>query len=65
MQVYDAVALIEYIIWLEQNVPSGAVTEQNGAKRLEQFRLSQARSKGLSFEAISASGPNAAQPHYG
>ncbi|XP_077975999.1 xaa-Pro aminopeptidase 1-like isoform X2 [Styela clava] len=63
--IYDAVALCEYLYWLEQNVPSGIVDEISGAEKLKSLRLAQPKSKGLSFGSISAVGPNAAVIHYG
>uniref|UniRef100_F6TEN3 Uncharacterized protein n=1 Tax=Ciona intestinalis TaxID=7719 RepID=F6TEN3_CIOIN len=62
--IYDAVALCEYLQWLEINVPKGTVDELNGAEKVKNLRLAQPTSKGLSFGSISASGPNAAIIHY-
>ena len=64
-KIYDAVALCEYIMWLEKTVPSGTVDEINGAAKLKSLRLDQSKSKGLSFSSISAVGSNAAVIHYG
>ncbi|XP_039257493.2 xaa-Pro aminopeptidase 1-like [Styela clava] len=63
-QIFDAIALCEYFIWLEENVPKGVVDEITGANKIANLRRSQQANKGLSFGAISASGPNAALPHY-
>jgi len=63
--IADAVALCEYIKWLEENVPLETVDEISGAEKLKEFRLNQSESQGLSFASISASGPNAAIIHYG
>lgn len=38
LQVRDAVAVIRYLVWLEKNVPSGAVDEFSGAELLDKFR---------------------------
>lgn len=62
--IYDAVALCEYIKWLEETVPKETVTELSGAEKLKSLRLAQDKSKGLSFTSISAVGPNAAVIHY-
>lgn len=64
-QIYDAVALCEYIMWLEKTVPDGTVDELIGAEKLKSLRLAQEKSKGLSFNSISAVGANAAIIHYG
>ncbi|XP_046528611.1 xaa-Pro aminopeptidase 2 [Equus quagga] len=62
--VRDAVAVIRYLVWLEKNVPSGAVDEFSGAELLDKFRGEEEFSSGPSFETISASGLNAALAHY-
>ncbi|XP_004685846.1 PREDICTED: xaa-Pro aminopeptidase 2 [Condylura cristata] len=62
--VRDAVAVIRYLSWLEQNVPKGTVNEFSGAELVEKFRGEESFSSGPSFETISASGLNAALAHY-
>ncbi|KAM8952833.1 xaa-Pro aminopeptidase 2 [Pelodytes ibericus] len=62
--VRDAVAVIQYLIWLEKNVPAGKVNEDNGARYVDQLRERQAYFKGPSFDTISAGGLNAALAHY-
>ncbi|KAI8520449.1 Xaa-Pro aminopeptidase 2 [Branchiostoma belcheri] len=62
--IRDAVAKCEYLMWLEEAVPGGSVTEISGADYLEQLRSRQRDYMGLSFPAISASGPNGAVVHY-
>lgn len=64
-KIYDAVALCEYLMWLDKNVALGKVDEISGLKYLSDLRLAQPKSKGLSFGGISAVGPNAAIIHYG
>ncbi|KAF7244838.1 Xaa-Pro aminopeptidase 2 [Varanus komodoensis] len=49
--IRDAVALIQYLVWLEKNVPSGSVTEMSGARYVDQLR---SRDPG----PLSATGPN-------
>ena len=60
----DAVAVCQYLQWLELAVPGGGVTEISGADRLEQFRREQDKFVSLSFETISGAGPNGAIIHY-
>ncbi|XP_054167051.1 xaa-Pro aminopeptidase 1-like [Oppia nitens] len=62
--IKDAVALCEFFAWLEEEVSNGDVDEISAANKLEQFRREQEDFVGLSFETISASGPNAAIIHY-
>uniref|UniRef100_A0A8C3GD95 Xaa-Pro aminopeptidase 2 n=1 Tax=Cairina moschata TaxID=8855 RepID=A0A8C3GD95_CAIMO len=62
--VRDAVAVIQYLLWLEQTVPQGQVDEFLGARHIDALRWTQQHSRGPSFESISASGLNAALAHY-
>lgn len=62
--VRDAVAVIQYLVWLEKNVPKGTVDEFSGAEYIDQLRRNENFSSGPSFETISASGLNAALAHY-
>ncbi|XP_040261461.1 xaa-Pro aminopeptidase 2 [Bufo bufo] len=62
--IRDAVAVVEYLLWLEQNVPKEVVTEISGADYVDGLRAKQAHFKGPSFGTISAGGLNAALPHY-
>ncbi|XP_078004002.1 xaa-Pro aminopeptidase 2 isoform X4 [Phascolarctos cinereus] len=62
--VRDAVAMIRYLVWLEENVPQGTVDEFSGAEQVNKFRGEEEFSSGPSFETISASGLNAALAHY-
>lgn len=64
LQIRDAVALVEFLNWMEKEVPKGGVTEMSAAEKLESFRRQQTDFVGLSFATISASGPNAAVIHY-
>ncbi|XP_033920219.1 xaa-Pro aminopeptidase 2 isoform X1 [Melopsittacus undulatus] len=63
-QVRDAVAVIQYLLWLEKTVPRGEVNEFSGAQRMDALRQAQEHSCGPSFQSISASGLNAALAHY-
>lgn len=62
--IRDAVALCEYFSWLEQEVPKDELTEITGAAKLEELRREQENFMSLSFETISAVGPNGAVIHY-
>ncbi|XP_053846539.1 xaa-Pro aminopeptidase 2 isoform X3 [Vidua macroura] len=62
--VRDAVAIIQYLLWLEKTVPQGQVDEFSGAQHINAFRWAQEHSRGPSFQSISASGLNAALAHY-
>ncbi|KAM6953149.1 xaa-Pro aminopeptidase 2 [Aplochiton taeniatus] len=62
--VRDAVAVIEFLVWLEKAVPLNKETELTAAHYVDERRRKQMFSRGPSFETISASGPNAALAHY-
>ncbi|KAM7094811.1 xaa-Pro aminopeptidase 2 [Ciconia maguari] len=62
--VRDAVAVIQYLMWLEKMVPQGQVDEFSGAQHIDRLRQAQEHSRGPSFQSISASGLNAALAHY-
>lgn len=62
--VRDAVVVIQYLVWLEKNVPKGTVDEFSGAEYIDDLRWNENFSSGPSFETISASGLNAALAHY-
>ncbi|WP_027133991.1 aminopeptidase P family protein [Geminicoccus roseus] len=60
----DGAAMARFLCWLtEEAVPAG-VDEVAAAARLRAIRAEDELFRGLSFETISAHGPNAAQPHY-
>ncbi|NWQ81993.1 XPP2 aminopeptidase, partial [Columbina picui] len=54
--VRDAVAVIQYLLWLEKMVPQGQVDEFSGAQHVDMLRQAQEHSCGPSFQTISASG---------
>ncbi|NXL64528.1 XPP2 aminopeptidase, partial [Chordeiles acutipennis] len=54
--VRDAVAVIQYLLWLEKMVPQGKVDEFSGAQHIDKLRRAQEHSRGPSFQSISASG---------
>ncbi|XP_071955548.1 xaa-Pro aminopeptidase ApepP-like [Antedon mediterranea] len=67
--IRDAVALIEFVTWLEKEVPRAKgdarrLSEISAATKLKQFRSQQQGIQGLSFPTISGFGPNGAVIHY-
>ncbi|XP_065838781.1 xaa-Pro aminopeptidase 1-like [Oscarella lobularis] len=62
--IRDAVALCEYLLWLENEVPKGSVDEISGATYLDTLRSKQDDFVSLSFPTISSVGPNGAIIHY-
>ncbi|XP_029463280.1 xaa-Pro aminopeptidase 2 isoform X2 [Rhinatrema bivittatum] len=62
--IRDAVAVIQFLVWLEKNVPTGTVDEISAANYVDFLRGKQKNSAGQSFATISASGLNAALAHY-
>nr|WP_047169337.1 aminopeptidase P family protein [Sphingomonas sp. Y57] len=63
-QLLDGVALTRFLHWMALHAPFGEVDEIGAADRLGRFRAEAADFLDLSFTAISATGPNAACPHY-
>ncbi|KAF8267982.1 Creatinase/aminopeptidase [Lactarius quietus] len=63
--IRDSAALVRYFAWLEEQLNQGVkLSESEGADQLEKFRSELDLFKGLSFTAISSTGPNAAIIHY-
>jgi Xaa-Pro aminopeptidase len=60
----DGVAMCHFLHWLEQQKPDGTLTETSAKQHLLKCREATGHLLDLSFGTISASGPNAAQPHY-
>ncbi|XP_076336088.1 xaa-Pro aminopeptidase 1-like isoform X2 [Tachypleus tridentatus] len=61
----DAVALIDFVSLLEEEVKAGIPWDEIKAQEeLSKYRLEQPLNKGDSFSTISASGPNGAVIHY-
>lgn len=60
----DGIALVQFFAWLDRNLGKEEMTEQSVAKKLLAYRKSLPGYISLSFETISAFGPNAALPHY-
>jgi Xaa-Pro aminopeptidase len=63
-QARDGAALVRFLKWFEETAPGGQLTEMSAADKLRQFREATGVLKDLSFDTISATGPNGAIPHY-
>jgi len=63
-QARDGAALTRFLRWCEVELPKGDQTEMRAADRLRVFRAESDLLKDLSFDTISATGPNGAIPHY-
>lgn len=62
--VRDGAALSRFLAWFDREAPNGRLDELSAAERLRQFRAETNSLEDLSFDTISAAGPNAALPHY-
>ncbi|KAI1782737.1 Creatinase/aminopeptidase [Ganoderma leucocontextum] len=61
----DGAAYVRWIAWIEQKIQQGYdVTEYEAAWRLTEYRRKNKYYMGLAYENISATGSNAALPHY-
>ncbi len=62
--VRDGAAMARFLAWFDDEAPKGELTEIDAAEKLEDFRRATNLLHDLSFDTISAAGPNAAMPHY-
>lgn len=63
--VCSLIRQVRFLAWLETKLNEGYdITEYEAAQRLTEFRRKTKHFMGLAYENISASGPNAALPHY-
>ncbi len=60
----DAVAMVEFLAWLDREAPKGGLTEIAAATKLEELRRVSNGLQDISFETISGAGPNGAIIHY-
>lgn len=60
----DGAAMAEFLCWLDQEAPSGELTEIAIAQKLEAFRSKTNSLRDVSFDTISGAGPNGAIVHY-
>lgn len=62
--VRDGVAVARFLRWMEDVAPQGGLDELGAAAKLREFRDESGALVDLSFDTISAAGPNGALPHY-
>ena len=63
--IRDGVSFVRFLAWLTERLSNGyLITEYEAAFRLTELRRQNKHFMGLAYENISASGPNAALPHY-
>ena len=61
----DGAAYVRFLAWLEDKLAKKyEVTEYEAAQRLKEYRSRMDYYEGLAYETISATGKNAALPHY-
>ena len=60
----DAVAMVQFLCWLDAAAPKGGLTEIDVVKALEGFRSTTNALRDISFETICGAGPNGAIVHY-
>ena len=60
----DGVALVRFLGWLDDHAGGGRIDEVAAAMKLEAFRRETGQLKDISFDTISAAGPNGAIVHY-
>lgn len=62
--IKDGVALVKFLIWLDNNLGKERITEITVDEKLKEFRLQQELSKGPSFDTIAGYKDHAAMMHY-
>jgi Xaa-Pro aminopeptidase len=60
----DGAAMVRFLAWFDRTAPAGGLDEIAAADALARFRGETGLLRDLSFDTISAAGPNAALPHY-
>jgi Xaa-Pro aminopeptidase len=63
-QARDGAALSRFLHWMSETAHQGGLTELSAAAKLQDFRAATGMLKDLSFDTISATGPNGAHCHY-
>lgn len=62
--IRDGVAMVHFLRWLDEQLPSDTITELSAAKRLDTFRKESKNFQGLSFRTIAAYKDHGAIIHY-
>lgn len=62
--VRDGIAVARFLKWMDEVAPGGELDELGAAAKLREFRDRTGVLRDLSFDTISAAGPNGALPHY-
>jgi Xaa-Pro aminopeptidase len=62
--VRDGAAVARFLKWMQEIAPQGGLDELGAAAKLRAFREESGVLRDLSFDTISAVGPNGALPHY-
>lgn len=62
--IRDGAGVTRFLAWLDRQAPGPLLDEIATAKKLEEFRRDTGQLKEISFDTISAAGPNGAMPHY-
>lgn len=60
----DGAAMVEFLCWLDENAPSGSLTEIDVVRALEGFRRATNALQDISFDTICGTGPHGAIVHY-
>jgi Xaa-Pro aminopeptidase len=60
----DGAAVVRFLAWLDDTAESSEIDEVQAAGKLESFRADTGELKEISFDSISAAGPNGAVVHY-
>lgn len=63
-QARDGAAIAKFLHWVSVHAPKGGETELSAAAALRGFREESGQLQDLSFDTISAAGPNGAMCHY-
>ena len=63
-QARDGAAVTRFLRWVSETAPQGGQTELSAAAHLRAERDKTGLLRDLSFDTISAAGPNGASPHY-
>ncbi|QIK96789.1 aminopeptidase P family protein [Sphingomonas sp. HDW15A] len=63
-QARDGAAVSRFLKWVQEEAPNGELDEMIAADKLEGLRREHGDLRDLSFDTISAFGPNGALPHY-